>query len=235
MKSNLFSLYRRLLGTENFRADLEAVIRLPGDALTDSLAYVQDLYLSTHSRDTQRLTDEAADKLNIKRGDANSLRRVAGFLLAQLTEKGEAKADSVSDIVSDISDAIELSDDEARSLTTWIDGLQSLADEKVLYHRNYIRAAHQGAPFLIRLGTTVDFRAVFDEEYDDLDVSIEAYAPKCLGVVPITVVQLRLDTGPIEELQFEMDMATLDRVIDDLLAVKIQIESASKIFKPGLT
>lgn len=235
MKSNLFSEHRLLLTTESFLSDLQVVVHLSEDVLRDSLAHVQDLYLSMHSRDMRRETQKVAGKLDIRRSDANSLRRISSFFLAQLTDKGAAKADSVSDIISDISDTIELSDDEARSLTTWINGLLSLADDKIRNHRRFIRAAHKGAPFLIRFGTTVDFRAVFDEDYEDTEVSIETYEPKCLGVVPITVVQLKMDTGPIEDLQFEMDMATLDRVIDDLLAVKIQIESASKVVKPGLT
>jgi hypothetical protein len=84
------------------------------------------------------------------------------------------------------------------------------------------RVAQRGMAHLSGIGTAADFRAVFPERFN-VETDIDHYNPTCLGVVPVGLISLSFDEGPVEDIAFQVDRRSLTLLINHLRALEKEL------------
>lgn len=222
MKSSFFQKHD--LDTQ-FRQDMKTVLDA-GPAVAARLPdFARNCLLAPTTRETERVCDRASSELGIPRVQLDRALSVTQFLLMQLTPEGDASGDDLHQLLDDLRELLSFDDDKATTIRVLLEGLKKLAkpDLRVAILQ---RAHEQSAlPILDSVDVEVDFRAVFDNSYK-YDEDVSSYSPRFLGSIPLGIVRLKLDGAAQKDVFLQLNMRSLQILIDSLLALQKEVKVA---------
>ena len=208
--------------SEEFPKDIAVLVELPDEALEDLPRRIASIAVTRSSREDDQLRDEAANTLGIQRARLDHAIDIGQFFLKEFLSSGRGFQDDPVAIAADLAEAELIPEDREKVLRNCLLRMQSLASDEV--ERLVLKASYglTGLPAVESIGTFVDFRAVFDESFR-VGYSVEEYEPSCLGTVPVVIVHLGLDEGPVKDVHFHADLRTVRLLIDHMQSAEKQI------------
>lgn len=226
MNSNVFSYYRALLKDESFLQDIKSTLEISESVLINSLQDILDLYLLREQQLAKKRSEEFATKYSVAYADVRSLARISSFFFRQFSGDGRAVDDDPSDIVQDFVDESIVSE-ESKKLVEYLTLLKRASGKDIILSARKAHAGHRASPKLESVDAVANFRPVFDKDYDPSEPADE-YSPECLGVIPMALITLEFDDGPIDKIHFQADRADLDMLISSLIAITREFELGAK-------
>ena len=187
-KSQLFSKLD-LSRDEDFASDIEVIGSLEKNVLDGLPERAVLAWLAPSERETGNICDVASRELGVPRAQLDHAMRFAQFLVRAFLKNGEAREDQPRDIVSDLEHIYALSAKNRASVSKFIEHLKELTHQKAEPEAQRRRYAQRSMPVLESISTTANYRIVYDEDFK-VDTEISSFKPKCLGVIPMGVIQL---------------------------------------------
>lgn len=228
MKSHLFSEVD-LSRSEKFKKDFLVLSELAPDVIRRIPDFAVSITLAPSDRETDAAIDLAVEGLEVPRAKLQHALAVAQQFLFGFLPSGKAHKDTPADLLEDLNELFEMPEDDQRDRAL-SDFLAQLKDHALAtVERSVLRMqyAHASLPNLKSVSFTVNFRAVFDETYK-LGTDLDAYRPKCIGTIPVGVIQLRLDEGPTQDMFFQADRRAIGVLVDHLRALERQLDIAQR-------
>lgn len=212
---------------EGFRKDVETLLTLPDDALARLPAHAATVMLAPSGRETENARELASQDLKVPRSHLDHALKLAQYFIRHFLKTGDAAADNPAGIAADLAHVLQLELQEERqaAIAGFFESLKRVAQdraEKEIDRRTY---AQSSLPLLESISTTVNYRVVFDEWFK-VDSDIATYTPKCLGTIPLGIIQLGFDEEPIKQVFFQADRRTIRILIDHLRALEKELDVA---------
>ena len=227
MNSKLFSKLD-LTRDEKFAKDARVLQSLTNSAIERLAVYASKVWLARSDEETDMAADEASSELKVPRAQLDHALRLSNFLISKFLKDGEGYGDEPENIVIDMETSFDIFFEEKRvSVLKLVTDLKNLAEQKadVRMRRRY---ALSSLPVLKAISASADYRLVFDETFR-INSKISSYQPKCLGAVPVAIVQLVFDSDPTENVFFQADKRTLHILIDYLRAVDKELDIGREV------
>lgn len=226
LKSNLCKQWDPHAEKE-FGEDLEKTFAL--EALSFSLLAKQAARVEAapSEKETESAVAAAANALGHTRAEIVPPLRIASFFLRQFQSAGKANKDDPRDIASDLAHKKLVPNDRVTEFGDFLTSLKREVDRWLDIGKLKRRIARRGMAHLSGIGTAADFRAVFREQFT-VETDFNHYNPTCLGVVPVGLVTLGLDEGPIEQIAFQVDRRALALLINHLRALEKELSIAQQ-------
>lgn len=215
---------------EEFAQDLAKTLLLDDKVLLLLADEATRVALAPSDTETKSAMQNAARVMGITRADVSSPLRIAGFFLRQFALTGLAVDDKPEDLVDDLVEMDLVPSDRHASFTEFLRHLRKHGLGQVTSRQRRQSAARTGLGHLSGIATSADFRAVFEQKFN-VETQFEKYEPRCLGLVPVALISLEFDEGPIKEISFQTDGRALRLLIDHLRAAQRDIQTASETLK----
>ena len=229
MKSKLFSLID-LGREESFCKDIKTLLMVPEQAMRGFADDSARSWLAPSKKETQTVREEVAKKMEIPPAILDHGFDVAEFFIREFLDTGRAVDDTAESLVDDLMEGKLISFEDRNKMVVFIGTLKELVATKLNFDNLKKEIAQTGLQNLRLVDATVNYRAVFDKVFM-VDSRIDEFQPKCIGVVPIVVVTLKLTKGPIEDISFQVDMRSLKILIDNLRAAEKEFQIADKYLR----
>jgi len=227
-KSKLFSRLD-MTRDEDFAKDLRVLSSLPKSAIEHLAEHAVKVWLAPSPPEIEMAADEVSSKLKVPRAQIDHALQLSRFLISKFLKDGEGRDDKPEDIVSDVETIFGISfGEKSASLLTLVKQLKKLAEQQgdIKTRQRY---AQRSLPALESVSASADYRLVFDKEFG-IRSKISSFQPKCLGAIPIAIVQLVFDSGPTKDVFFQVDKRTLRILIDHLRAVDKELDIGRHLF-----
>ena len=230
-KSHLFSKVD-LTRDEDFAKDIAVLAALEDNVLESLPEHAVHAWLAPSGRETEKVYDIASRELGVPRAQLDHTLKVSQFLIQSFLKKGEGKDDQPEDIVSDLEHIYDLTPERHSSMLAFVERLQKLTRERVEPEARRKRYAQSSLPVLESIATTANYRLVYDEDFK-VDTDISSFKPKCLGLIPVGIIELGFDSGPTGEVFFLADRRAIRLLIDHLKGLEKQLDAAREHFQGG--
>lgn len=213
---------------KDFQEDLQRAAELPNDLLSEMSSYAAQVAAAPSRRERRSAEEKICLALNRSSNEVLPILRVGAFLLRQFRPKGMASEDKAEDIANDLNNLGLIPKDRVPGFAAFFQGLKDSYEK--WFREVFLKeqAASGVMPFLSGMGSTVDFRAVFDDSFG-VESKLETYDPTCVGVVAVGIVNLRFDQGHVAEASFQVDERALNLLIQHLQALQKEIGIAQKV------
>ena len=231
MKSTLFAK-NDYMGIDDFVKDMKKVLALGPEILAKLPGFASRILAASGRTAVDEIADEASELFGVPRSNLDTSIAVTSFFLREFTETGDAASDKPEDIASDVKEIFKLSEEKRITLIDYFNTIREIADKEVGVI--ILRKAHarSSLPNLESITTTVNFRVVFDKSFKQ-GIELSSFSPKCLGTIPIGIINLNLEDSPYKEISFQTDKKSLRWLIESLVALEKQIDLAQS--QLGLT
>jgi len=222
MKSNFFKK-NDVSRSEAFKKDAEILVALEDSVLLQLAEHAKNVELARGDRETDQVREAAARALQVPRAQLDHALGLGAFFLRQFLRTGDASGDAPEDIVSDFRQIVSISDEKTASVTAFFKQLKKVVGEKAELEILRQQSALKSLPVLKSITTTVNYRAVFDD-YFKPDADLVSYAPNCIGIIPVAIINLSFSEGLAQEVYFQADGRTIKILIDHLRALQREFE-----------
>lgn len=231
MKSTLFSK-NDYMEIDSFMKDMKKALALEPEILAKLPGLASRVLAASGGTAVAEIADEASGLLGVPRSNLDDCISITVFFLRKFAEADDAESDKPEDIASDVQELFKLSEEKRITLIDYFNNIRELADKDVKLI--ILRKAHarSSLPNLVSITTTVNFRVVFDK-YFKQGIDLNSFSPKCLGTIPIGIINLNLEDSPYKEISFQTDKKSLRWLIESLVALEKQIDLAQS--QLGLT
>lgn len=214
---------------ESFSKDMNVLLELDPEIFTKLPEYAYNSMAAPTNIETEQVYQKASKALGVPVSKLQHAINISGYFMRKFTSDGEAKTDTSEDIVSDLEGIFKFDKKKREKLVEYFKKIKKLAHEKADYLIKKRRHAQSALPNLKSISTVIDYRIVFDKNIE-VGQSADDYHPKCLGTIPIGIIELALSGGNVEELSFQMDKKAIRLVIESLIALEKQINIAQNHF-----
>lgn len=224
MKSNLF-LTATLKNQEDIVSDFGELLNLSKSQIDKIPDYANLALVSPSEIEEISIQKKAASALKIPRLKINKILDISQFFLREFTSMGDATSDDPNTILNDISSMMKIPKEKRETLIDYFNKIKRIAIKKseiIILKRFYTRSS---LPNLKSMETTINFRAIFDKTYKFIN-EVKSYNPKCLGTIPLGIIQISLDTKPNTEIYFQVDERTLEIMKKEIEVMEKQIKIA---------
>lgn len=231
MKSKLFNK-NLWLESDEFLADFKKLMTLDVDALCSLPEVVVEAHLANTSEETDAIFSTASQKLSLDEGKIRANFQIIGNFVREFSPEGDASADAVDDILSDLIE-VDLIENKEK-VESFLRAARETAKEK--FHTAEKKKEYQntGLPTLVGISGTCNLRAVFDKPYKS-NIPIQSYTPKCEGLIPVATLKLRLDSdSPLENVFFQMTPREISLIKNHLEAIEKQMNEMTSFVKDGV-
>lgn len=229
MKSNLFSKID-LMRSDTFSKDMHVLVEIDPEILTKLPKYAYDSMAAPTTQETDLVHEKASKDLGVPVSKLKHAIVLSEYFMRTFTSDGEAEKDTCEDIVSDIQTLIEFDESRKEKLVEYFENTKKLGKEKADYLVRRRLHAQSSLPNLKSISSVVDYRIVFDKDIK-VGQNIDDYNPKCLGAIPVCIIEVGLSGGDIKEISFQIDEKAIRLIIDELLALEKQINIAQHHFE----
>jgi len=228
MQSKLFSQLD-ISRSDEFQKDFLVLSAFDPEIIRQIPAFAISVAIAPSERETADVVQTAVEALNVPRAQLQHGLAVAQFFLYQFLPSEKAHDDEPVNLITDLNELFEVepNDERDEALCDFLTQLKQRATTTLDIDVNRKQYAHASLPNLLSVTFTVNLRAVFDEKYK-LGTELSKYDPKCVGIVPLGIIQLRLDEGPNERVFFQADRRTIRILIEHLQALEHQLDVAQK-------
>jgi len=215
---------------DTLKNDATIVGALPADAFPNILEFVKQYLLSkTTDEQVSILSEAVASKAVPNQQAAVSAFRMGSFLFRAMTNKS-TKDDSASDLVRDIQ-TLGVEKEYLSALKAFV---QIVEKNRAWYESQQRQESFQKGlfPSLKGVGTTVDLRAVFNDEIG-FGESVESYTTRVkldkeTPLMPIVSVALTLDSGHPDRFCFQASPKYISWLIEELRAALHKVTMLEK-------
>lgn len=229
MRSRLFQMFD-LGAPENdaFHRDVEVLAGLSDEHLPAFLQAVPRLSeLSTDAEQVQIIEGVTTATGQSPVDVAYVMRALQLFLTGFLDEK--TAGDTPADIAADLAQVGILESDAAANLERLLAQVQAYAPQsRAAFEAS--AAVHRVLPNMTAFNTSVELRAILEHEYEP-GTPLADYQPAIRDVAPIVSVRLTLDTGPGQDICFQLPKDGARRIADALHAAALTLEAFEKHFR----
>ena len=228
MRSNLFSKID-LMRIDTFSKDINVLLELNPEIISKLPEYAYESMAAPTNIETKQVYEKASKALGVPASKLQHAIDISEYFMRKFISDGEAETDTSEDIASDLQELIKFDKKIIEQLVKYFERIKQLAKEKADYLIKRRRHAQSALPSLKSISTVVDYRIVFDKNIE-IGQSVDDYNPKCLGTIPVGIIELDLSGGNVEELSFQMDKKSIRLVIESLTALEKQINIAQQHF-----
>jgi hypothetical protein len=229
MRSRLFQTFD-LDAPENdaFHRDVEVLAALPEDQLPAFLHAVPRLSALATDSEQLQLIDEVTGSTSRSPVDvAYILRALQLFLTGFLDEK--TASDAPADIAADLVEANILDREPAANLERLLAHVRTYAPQsRAVFEAS--TAVHRVLPNITGFHTSVELRAILEREYE-AGTPVAEYQPAIRDAVPIVSVRLTMDSGPAQDVCFQLTKNGARRIADALHAAAMTLDAFEKQFR----
>lgn len=223
MKSNLFSKYS-YDESEDFVKDLKRLIEIEHDILLQLPTIVYESVLANTPADKEKLVKDHAERLHIDEAVINSNASIVHHFLKELSPDGDGGKDDLISIKDDAVDLNLLDKKKSDIFIAFLEKIKGIAIEQFYHYKRLREYESSGLPTIVGLTSTVNLRAIFDEEFKTT-TGLKNYKPKCEGLTPVAIIKLRFDSdSPLENVFFQAGKSELRIIIEYLESIEKQIE-----------
>jgi hypothetical protein len=194
----------------------DSIIKLPGLALR---------VLAASGYKIEGIADEASKELDIPRWKLDNNISITNFFIHEFTDDGNAALDQPDNVASDAQKLFNLPDDLKPTTVDYFRQIKNLAASEaklILLRKAYAKSS---LPNLESVTTTINFRAVFNKCFNK-DSDLVSFQPKCLGTIPIGIINLNISNSSKEKIFFQTDKKSLRWLIESLQALEKELETA---------
>jgi hypothetical protein len=209
--------------SEDFKKDTETLVALKPEVLGRLSTYVQSVRLARGDRETDIASEAAATALEVPRAQLDHALNLGQFFLREFLRSGDAFDDAPEKLVADLKQMVAIPEEKVESVIGFFRDLKQLAEGKAEKEILRLRFAQKSLPVLKSITATVNYRAVFDD-YFKVDTNIQSYAPKCIDIIPMAIINLTFDEGPTQDIYFQADGRTIGVFINHLRALQKEFE-----------
>ncbi len=224
MESRLFDEFDPLdESNKQFLQHLTRLLELSEDDQQLCIEALADFAIADTAQANMKVVKSIQLHSKLSRVEILRALNVLYFFLRTMLKK-ETRSDLPEQWRSDLAEIGVLQEpnaDKFHALTLRVrDEVLPMVEQTVLRER----AALGVFPTLKGLGVTVELRAVREHRYR-WDTDITYYRPKIIDIVGIASINIAVDEGSPEDFYFQVDERGLQRLIDSLIAAKMDLEA----------
>lgn len=228
MKSRLLSRFDTSQSSQDsLKRDIEKLTHFSLEQLKDFPNQVARIDKTRSSIDEEREIEETSKKFGVRIPDFYRAYQVAKFFMKQFLSTGVAMKDTPEEIVDDLEELGVVTGAEREKLISFLTCLKKLVSDSFELDARKRAISKATLPALSGIEAAINYRAVFNEDFLT-EKGLEEYNPKCLGIVPITTINISLDEGPIRDIYFQVDKRDLRILIEHLEAVEKEFAIADR-------
>ncbi|MBN1489363.1 MAG: hypothetical protein JXA69_05545 [Phycisphaerae bacterium] len=214
------------LKKDPLRQHLSGICELSQAQTTILLKHLPAIFSGATGRDKARATQTLAETVG---GDAEHILQIVS-VLEFLADQWDVYEDRAEDVLCDIREVGLLPETKAqcarieRFLKRFFRFL-----EKDSERRRRQRATSSVLPFLLRVDSAVDYRAVFQTAFNWSEDDPNRYSPSCQEVVPVILLKFVL-SGNDHPIIFQCEPRDLEMTIGRLRAVQREYQKSQMLF-----
>ena len=171
--------------------------------------------------------EELAKPLDVSLDRFRDATDVCQFFLKAFLDEEEAKASTPEDLAEDLSELDLVPAEKSAALLGLLRGCKTVATGSLEAEVRKRGVALAVLPCASSISTSTNLRAIFDRRFHVED-TVESYSPMFQGVVPVAIVHIEFDQGPIKDIHFQADKRSLALLIDHLRSVQTEIAIAEE-------
>lgn len=229
MKSKLFSVFDPKRETnKEFSGDMVFVTSLPEQAVLSLIKHTAAFGLAHTTVERRKVAELAADDSSLPLKDADRCLRMMYFIARNMLPGEDAEKDEPEDLAADLVKLGVIPSDKAQFTQQWLARVRDFALSALNIAQRKSSSADSALPTLASIDVVVDFRGVFDHEFNALKEPAATYSPKCIGVEPVAVFRLQLKDAPYDSICFQTDRRSLKLLQDYLLSAEKEINATAK-------
>ena len=225
MKSRLFSENDP---TENkdFSRDLKRFLSLTHSQLSSVCETAIEFTSVQFTDERQQIVRKLAAEIELDEYVITSALGIASYFM-QIFIRPDWAEEKAEDLAADLLNSKLIEESQIETVTRGLEELKRVASGAYFLGRRTEVTASDTLPNLTGLGYNVDFRAIWNHKRKSNE-PVSSYTPKCLGAVPVVVVELRLKTGDESQVvNFQLSRADIDFIRDEFETVLRQIDIAT--------
>lgn len=232
MRSRLFKK-KIWLTSDKFKSDLSRLLNFSDDIniYKELPAVTADVHFSNTDFEADEIFSAAALRLGVDESKLRANFQIIGSFVTEFSPNGAANGDSTDALLDDIKESKIVETKDLPKLETLLDAAREVAI--VRYYKTQKRKEYEtsGLPTLIGISGTVNLRAIFENPYK-LGMLITEYSPKCEDLVPVAIMNLRLDLDDTpKNIFFQMTPSGIQLMKNQLEALEKQMEAANNFKK----
>jgi hypothetical protein len=231
MHSKLFSRFDpKEEQNKLFAGHLRSLLDIPETTRKTCIGNLAKVMLSETETEEEAITEALVGQTGLTHIELNNIHNVLRFFalrLIRVREEETLKGDDPEKWGTDLC-GLELITESERP--TFVEAMRMVEDTVLpsLQEERRRRLYTTGVfPHLRSLGTTVELRAVQQDEYD-WSKNVEDYHPQFKGLTPVGSIHVGLRKADPEDFYFQVDEGDLDRIIKSLIALKKDMEELKR-------
>jgi hypothetical protein len=229
VKSKLFSVFDPKQETnKEFCGDVAFVSSTPEKAVLTIVKHTAAFGLAPTTFERRKVAELAATESELPPKDAARCLRMFYFIARNMLPGEDAEEDSAQALAADLMELGIILPEKAQFTENWLARVRDVAMSALSIAHRKSSSADTALPTLASIDVAVDFRGVFDHEFDALKEKVTSYSPKCIGVEPVAVFRLRLSHAPQENVCFQTDRRSLRLLQDYLTSAEKELEAVAK-------
>jgi len=183
-------------------------------------------------RQRQEIAERVAKDQNLGVIQVSSALSSLAFLLMRLTDE-QVSGDSVEDLAADFAESaktcgVAVPDDAETVFTDVVDRIRNVVASEYEKVKDRKATAAGVLPSIKSFGTTVEFRAVVENEFR-IGLSADEYEPNVKGLVPVISVAIDVDEGPVKSFCFQASEDELKALIEELRSAFVCLRDAKRL------
>jgi len=228
MKSELFSLVElNKESNKDFFNDIKLISGLPIEKVLSIAKHTIEYGIAPSSIERRKVSELAASECEVLPKEAAKCLRLFSFFADNMVPGEDAEHDSPLDLATDLSELGIITEDKIQYTEKWLSYVRDISLQTLKIQRIY-STTNTGFPSLSSIGAVVDFRAVFDHDFNVQKENVATYSPKCIGMEPVVAISLKLNNTNDEIVCFHTDKRTLKLLQDILASAQKELDIATK-------
>lgn len=227
MRSNIFKESANL--TKDFREDFEVFWKLPAKQRKALIPHVSIISKARTTGDQQEALENAVTKID---GNSADVLRAIKILLF-FYQNWNPIRDTPEAFFKDIGELNLVPSNKAEEAKIFFLDFLEEVEKQNSYRLEKIFASAL-LPKYLSCDTLIDYRAIIRNPYGFTEEKdIKTYEPRCVGFVPVVIVDIENDATERGSFQFQCEADSLQRLIDILNAALKDLQAAQSSMPEG--
>ena len=227
MRTRIFNNFANY--SKDFRDDFAVLWRLPEQVLMGLVPLIPRLAKTRTVGEKKVAMDNAVAELGGSPADVLNALNLLLFIYGQWNPI----RDTAESFLKDLGDLSLVPEEKVELAKPFLIEFLSAVEKDNTYRLEKIFAA-QLLPCYEGCSTVVDFRAVIRHPFGSgLEDDLEHYDPKCIGFIPVVVIELKRDSGDPLSFVFQCEEDSLEMLIEGLNAALRDLKSARESLPRG--
>ncbi|MEX0597547.1 MAG: hypothetical protein WD512_13730 [Candidatus Paceibacterota bacterium] len=223
MRTSIFKNFTQL-DVNKFRDDLGILYSLEENEQSILIDGLLQIVRKNTSGEADEVIEKTLEKIDRNKGELLKAFQVLQYLYSQWSPVNDTSELFISDL-KELELLPQNEEEEEKSLKFFLKLFSVIEEDNKFRMKSLYRAS--GLPNFNHISTIVELRPYFDAPFGSINnKSIEDYNPVCLGWFPKTIINLSVDRGPIESINFQADKRQIQYMIDILKSSLKDLDAA---------